>query len=351
MSHIIEPNRWNVPRGMDRSRYYITVKQTVSQALNLGARNNDAVLGTMILASLTNGYVEGSAKFTDVCGQTVRNHLREQDPSDLVRVNDDVVMKLMSMGAFSRKRILAIDTHDIMYYGDPDTEGVVGTQPKRGSHWAYKFGSISVLLDGERLTLAAVPVLREPRLEHVRMLIEHALALDIRPKLILLDGAYNSAEVINHLNGIGVKYIIRMAPPIEGIRPGDDFVYRTRGHRRREDEQATFRIVAINGRDRSGKVRLFVFATNTNLNVRRVRKLYRKRWGIETSYRMINKFLARTTSKLYAVRRLYFHFAILLYNLWVVLNRSEGRIVADSLKLHAIVALVLSFIPDAEGAG
>jgi hypothetical protein len=34
-----------------------------------------------------------------------------------------------------------------------EAEGVVGIQPKRGSHWAYKFGSISVLLDGERLTL------------------------------------------------------------------------------------------------------------------------------------------------------------------------------------------------------
>ncbi len=52
-----------------------------------------------------------------------------------------------------------------MYYGDPRTEGVVGTQPKNGSHWAYKFGSISVLLDGERLTLAAAPVQHEPRLE------------------------------------------------------------------------------------------------------------------------------------------------------------------------------------------
>jgi len=28
------------------------------------------------------------------------------------------------------------------------TEGIVGTQPKRVSHWAYKFGSISVLMDG-----------------------------------------------------------------------------------------------------------------------------------------------------------------------------------------------------------
>ncbi len=186
---------------------------------------------------------------------------------------------------------------------------------------------------------------------HVRILIEHAFTLGIKPKLILLDGAYNSAEVINYLNSIGVKYIIRITSPIKGIRPGDDFVYRTRGHRRREDEQATFRIVAIYGRDRSGKVKLFVFATNTDLNAKRVRKLFRKRWGIETSYRVINKFHAKTTSKLYPVRRLYFYLAILLYNLWVMLNYCEGRIVADSLKLHAIMAPTLSFIPDIEGTG
>jgi len=49
-------------------------------------------------------------------------------------------------------------------------------------------------------------------------LIEHASVLGIRPKLILLNDAYNSAEVINYLNGIGVKYIIRTAQPIEGTR-------------------------------------------------------------------------------------------------------------------------------------
>jgi hypothetical protein len=34
-----------------------------------------------------------------------------------------------------------------------------------------------------------------------------------------------------------------------------------------------------------------------------------------------------------------------------MLNHYEGRIVADSLKLHAILALTLSFIPDIEGVG
>lgn len=348
-------SRWNVPRGIDRSEYYITVKDTVSKAMSLQARNSDAVIGTVILASLTNSCVEGSAGFTGaVSGQTVRNHLKRQDPSGLVRMNDDVVMRLRSAGALSKKCILAIDTHDIMYYGDPGAEGVVGTQPRKGSHWAYKFGSISVLVGGERLTLAAVPVMHEPRVEHVKKLIEHAISLGVRPKILLLDGAYNSAEVINYLNSTSMKYIIRIAAPIDGIRHGDDFIYRTRGHRRREEEQAMFRLVAVNGRDRSGKVRLFVFATNTDLKPKRIRRLFRKRWGIETSYRMINKFLARTTSRLHALRILYFYLAVLLYNLWVLLNyyhrsHEPGRIIADSLKVHVVLAAILAFIPDIEG--
>jgi hypothetical protein len=67
-----------------------------------------------------------------VSRQTVRNHLKRQDPSRLVRMSDDVAMKLRLAGALSKKCMLAIDTHDIMYYGDPDAEGIVGTKPRKG---------------------------------------------------------------------------------------------------------------------------------------------------------------------------------------------------------------------------
>jgi len=40
--------------------------------MHLRTRNHDAVLGTFILASLSNSYVEGSAQFIGACtGQTV----------------------------------------------------------------------------------------------------------------------------------------------------------------------------------------------------------------------------------------------------------------------------------------
>jgi hypothetical protein len=35
------------------------------------------------------------------------------------------------------------------------------------------------------------------------------------------------------------------------------------------------------------------------------KRLFRKRWIIETSYRMVRKFLAKTTSKIYSIRLLY----------------------------------------------
>jgi len=86
------------------------------------------------LASFNNSYVEGSAELLDVCGQTVRNHFRYQNLSRLLAANESVIEEMISLGALSKLLIVAIDWHDEMYYGNPNAEGVVGTQPKDGSH-------------------------------------------------------------------------------------------------------------------------------------------------------------------------------------------------------------------------
>ena len=67
------------------------------------------------------------------------------------------------------------------------------------------------------------------------------------------------------------------------------------------------------------------FATNINVGYKRrlalLYDLYGKRWGIETSYRVMDHdFKARTTSKKYVVRLFYFLFCVILYNLWVLVN-------------------------------
>jgi IS4 transposase len=52
----------------------------------------------------------------------------------------------------------------------------------------------------------------------------------------------------------------------------------------------------------------------------RTDSVYRRRWGIETSYRQIGAFVPRTSSPTFSVRLFYFLFAVALYNLWVLAN-------------------------------
>jgi|Deesub1362B_J571_1020462.scaffolds.fasta_scaffold02303_7 hypothetical protein len=47
---------------------------------------------------------------------------------------------------------------------------------------------------------------------------------------------------------------------------------------------------------------------------------YRKRWGIETSYRVKSELRLKTCSRKYVVRFFMFCFSVLLYNAWVLLN-------------------------------
>ncbi len=329
------------------NEYLLNVKQALFSALDINARNPDSVIDTLLMSSFTNSYVEGNASDMGLCGQTVRNNVRKQDPDALLRLNDEIINKIK--GKYLRNPlILAIDWHDVLYYGDPEAYGVMGTQPKEGTHWAYKYGSISVASGKcNNLTLAVMPIAKgDGRVEHVRKLLEHVFKLGIRVKLLLLDGGYYSVDVINYLNSAGIKFIMRMKD-YGKIEAGSDFIYTTNSPYR--DEQATFRVVTINGKDRYGHNELFIFATNTDMSPRKIRKIFRKRWRIETSYRMINNFLPRTTSKIYSVRKLYFYLAVLLCNFWAILRRKRN-IAVRRMKSIIIVAIILQglyFIDDA----
>jgi len=72
-----------------------------------------------------------------------------------------------------------------------------------------------------------------------------------------------------------------------------------------------------------------VFVTNLQVSddtkaargrTRRLMGRYARRWGIENSYKSIKDFLAWTTSRNTAVRVFYFGFAVILYDMWLVVD-------------------------------
>jgi len=72
--------------------------------------------------------------------------------------------------------------------------------------------------------------------------------------------------------------------------------------------------------------------------------MFRKRWAIETSYRMINQFLPKTTSKLYSLRKLYFYLAVLLYNIWVFINYKREKVTVQYVKFLLMIEALISNI-------
>jgi hypothetical protein len=338
----------SIPRRCDRAKAYLYLKEWINKILQCkNPQRKQDTAKVLLNSAFDNDYVEGCAKTLHICGQTVRNHLKRQDPEHLFRINKKIIQKMKQKGALSKPLTLAVDWHDEMYYGDPKAEGIVGAMPKHGSCLAYRYATISVLKNRERLTLAAVPMQDRRILWHVKHLLDCVFELGLSVELLLFDRGYFSTALINYLKALNIKFIMHMPWHREPLKPGIDMVYTTTSHKHKVVEQASFRVVAV---QRKGKV--LVFATNTSFRRRKLHRLFRQRWGIETSYRMIGLFLAKTTSKLYAVRKLYFFLAVVLYNLWVFWNFRRRLVVSVyDLKFVVRLFLVLSWLPGLEDGG
>ena len=332
----------NMPDRAHTTPNYINFVQSIKESLNFGdSRSENLTLKTILLACMDNSYVEGSSQLTNISGQTVRNHLRDKNPEGLLQINADLIATMREKGLFRKPLIVAMDWHDEMYYGDIDAYGVIGTKNKAGTNYAYEYATASIVVKGIRFVIAAIPVMKRTILDMVSRLLDIIESHGIKISSLLMDGGFFSADLINYLNSIGMNFVMH-APKLGKECKGEeiDVEYRTSSHNRRKKDQASFSVVSIYGHTRKGWI-LYVFATNMDISPEKLLKLYRKRWGIETGYRMIRKFLARTTSKRHNIRLLYFYLAILLYNMWVLMNIvARVKIIAENLKVFIASKLI-----------
>ncbi len=137
LSTILRSGKWD--------EYPLSVKHALFSALDINARNPDSVLNTLLMSSLMNSYVEGRASFMRLCGQTVRNNLREQDPDALLQLNDEIINKLICSprssvgGSAYRFRLHSSHFTHILALSQRDTPVVIG----HIHHYATTFRALS----------------------------------------------------------------------------------------------------------------------------------------------------------------------------------------------------------------
>ncbi|MXV61871.1 transposase [Natronorubrum sp. JWXQ-INN-674] len=231
---------------------------------------------------------------------------------------------------------VAIDITYIAYYGDRDEfQMSTGSPPSKSYSWCYKMATVSIVGEEVKFTLGMRPLRGYiPRRVLVEQLLE--IASDhVSIGTVYADAEFDGVGVIHAVEEAGFSYFIRKSsddPVKRFVRDMDHDISVKQDHEmegtvpggtatvtptlvgvpstRKEDETVTF-VTNLAVSDATKKARG---------RTRRVMRRYARRWGIENSYKSIKDFLAWTTSRNTAVRVFYFGFAVILYDMWLLVD-------------------------------
>ncbi|HEY1407950.1 MAG TPA: hypothetical protein VF434_03365 [Promineifilum sp.] len=246
-----------------------------------------------------------------------------------------------------QRMIWAIDLTERPYYGKSQGIGpqLRPGKPKRGATKFHVFASLYVVHRGERFTVAVTYAWHKDTLPAIlARLIGPVRKRGILPRFLLLDRQFYNLDVVQFLQSHRVPFLMpvvhrgRRAKDPSKAKGTQQFLTWTRSGRcqytmrnNRRTAEVTI-LVAVDEpakkkhRRRKSKVRrrVLVFAA-WGFDVPSpawARETYRKRFGIETSYRQAQQAQAWTTSRSCKLRLLLFGLALLLRNAWVWLHRS-----------------------------
>ena len=297
-------------------------------------------ISLLVKASILNGYAEGTSNVSRKLGKaptsdTVLSYFKTMDRYELLSASsvvfEEQVNLLRRMGMLNRPIQIAFDWHDQLFYGEKDSEMVNGIRSKNGSSYAYQYLTASMLVDGRRLTVVLTPIKsREHMLAYIDDALNRIRNMGVRVRYLLFDAGFTSIVLPHYLQRHGYTYAMRFSSNSVtkriGLKDGEEALYPC---------DDPFRILRTDDL-RAGKS--YLFATNMACRPKTVLKRYKRRWGIETSYREHNVFLAKTTSKDYTVRLLYYAVAVCIYNAWCVFNTRQGtHMIALEVKISVLL--------------
>ena len=291
----------------------------------------------------------------ETAGQAVKANLPTSE-----RLVQGLLRALYDTAAFSRQDRrrrwqLAIDTHYRPYYGQR-TAAVVGGPKKQGTKWFFAYATAVLLHKGRRYTIALCPL--APKIkphEIVRTLLQQIADQGLKIQGVVLDSAFDSGETFLLLQQRRLAYTVPLRRK-GNTRNARNRLFEGRHKQVRWTEwyvkdtprQVRTRTVLWKGGPRT---LLLAFqgwnqdkAHTVHQEAARQKRLYQRRFGIETSYRQKNQARATTTSRDPVYRLLLEGLGYLLRQIWVVLTEQVRR--ASSKKSRWVASLPMQRLLD-----
>lgn len=231
---------------------------------------------------------------------------------------------------------IAIDLHDEPYYGRADLlqpeHWICRGEAKAGTTRFYRCATAYVIRRDVRVTLAVTFVHPSQHLvEVLQELLQRVRALGLEIRYLYLDKAFCGVAVLRYLK-LQTTYAAIIAAPLRGHKSGT----RTLCHGPRSyRSDYTFTsslygnitvplgVVRTQAQRRDGSCQtqwLVYVLLRVGEPLPWVRQHYRLRFGIESSYRLMEQVRLKTTSNNAALRFLFMGMALVLGNIWIALQ-------------------------------
>lgn len=236
---------------------------------------------------------------------------------------------------------MAVDFHDEPYYGKSETLQAYTCRGEahEGPTYFWRIASLYGMWRGVRVTLALTYVLpKESTLSILQRLLKRGAVLGFRAKVLYLDKGFCTGQIIVYLQSTHQPTVI--ACPVRGKKgKGGTRVlchgrkhYRTR-HTFTDGTTADLAIVPTLKRDKKTRKRkrtwLVYVLIHLDWSAKKAQQRYRRRFGIESSYRQLGQVRAFTNSRNVALRFFYLALALVLLNVWTFLRCGCTRIIAQ----------------------
>lgn len=261
------------------------------------------------------------------------HHLEKLKMEDILAVSSDILVEpIMEMLNKSKKYTFAIDFTNDSYYGKivEENQGyVIGGRTKKSSRKFYIYASLYLIDKNFKVTVAVMPVQDGvPFQAYIEYFLGILKQYELNAEVLLLDKEFYDTGIIKCLMNEKIPHIMpvkrhgkELKKLINRPKSGcDTYTFKKSKVGHLAIDLAIYNKNLNGEMGEHGRKTLAYVKYGIDWKPRKIANSYRKRFGIEASYRMRNIVRPKTSSRNPTFRYLLMLISLLLKNVWEALK-------------------------------
>ena len=262
-------------------------------------------------------YLENNTSYADTIGY----HLDKINIIDFRNIIDEYFitsLKRLKKLVDWNNITLAFDETFIPYYGKKTSLWIDAYNNKiKGAKGSYKFMCCSIVIGEKRYVFYAMPMRRGESCHNLVDRMLEQIKKRFRIKHVLCDRGFASKRMIITLEKYNLKYLI-LVPKRSDIKrfikeKRLETVIETTANFDKIKFKVSMRYVFAYNFYKYN----WAFLTNIKNHIFNIIHLYKRRWGIETTFRVMDFADIKSKSTNLTIRSFFFVISVLLYNMWI----------------------------------